>query len=120
MYKIIAYCILVWVIQTRLDPLAFIIQFGSFSPIVAYFIIGIVCRFGYEVVKKIVWLLTLPFVWLSFGLLWLIINIVLVYLIQYIINQSWIGLTITSASIAQVLWFAWVMTVYSMILNIID
>lgn len=119
LYRLFIYCVSVRAIQTYVDPIAFDIKFGGMMPIVAYVIIWFVCRIAYGIVKKIIWFLTLPFGWISFGLLGLIINILLVYGVQYAVNHSGTGLMLLSPDIIQVLWFAWAMTVLSLILDIL-
>lgn len=119
LYKILWYCILVRLIQTYVDPIAFDVKFGALPPLAVYALIGLACRFAYEIVKKLVWLLTLPFAWVSFGLIGIVINVVLVYLVQYTINHSGMGITMLSPGVVQVVGFAGVMTVWSMFVNMI-
>lgn len=76
----------IYIISKYISWLGFHISFSSWA-LEVYLIVWAIFWFLYMVLKKIVKLLTLPLNIITLWIIWIIINILFIYLFQYVMNN---------------------------------
>gem|GEM_PF-3012077 len=80
-------------------------------------ILGAIFRLMYWVIRKILKFLATPINMLTLGIASIIINMVILYLFQYIISQLDLGITVSLGSIEQTFILSIIITLLTLILK---
>lgn len=104
-YSLLIYAVIVWWPQWDFYPLT-ISPAAQANNIGIFLLLGIALRLVYDVIRYVVKLVTLPLNWLTLGILHILINILILYLMPWVFTALQTGVTITMWSLLEVALFS--------------
>lgn len=116
LFSIIIYAIMLYIVHKYSDGW-FWVEATQYDVFITFGILSIIFWIINNVVKVILKILTIPLKYITFGLFSLVLNVLMIYIFEFLVNNSTIGVLIHLWTIVQVILLSLVVTIISFIIK---
>lgn len=116
LFSIIIYAIMLYIVHKYSEGW-FWVEATQYDVFITFGILSIIFWIINNVVKVILKILTIPLKYITFGLFSLVLNVLMIYIFEFLVNNSTIGVLIHLWTIVQVILLSLVVTIISFIIK---
>ena len=116
LFSIIIYGIMLYIVH-KYSEWWFWVEATQYDVFVTFWILAVVFWVINNVVKVVLKILTIPLKYITFGLFSLVLNVLMIYIFEFLVNNSTMGVIVHLWTIVQVFLLSLVVTIIAFIIK---